>query len=233
MTLFMIIAVLAVAIGIVLTIQNRGAAPGAVQPTLPSRTQGFDDAQMYMQTCLKESAKAAVAQLSETGDIMGLKTEKLGRGRWRAVFSASSDVPTVDRALEGLRESFLFISSDCLKGWDFPYTLGDQDTDTKLDHINGRIRFMTYPISASSGEQSRTFDPFVNTVDYPLERYLEEARSEMDALTMTPHQVNMSAFLAINGQYTIRQLDDGKMDITISLDDVPGTSYSYIAEVPK
>jgi len=229
-SVYIVVACLVIILAVIYTLPESDSPTQIMETPIPSQTQEFQDGRVFLQTCLDDASRIAVGDFAESG--------RPGSNRYlmageipRAVFTSSDEVPSLAQSIETLKISFETQLDNCLMDQAFSYELAAEDSQVDVAYMNGKIQFRTYPVIAKSGQISKTYDPFINQVAYPLDGYLRDAKSAMDAILLNPGNINMSAFLHMNSYHTINQVDAETFDITLSADQWSGTSYSFIAQV--
>ncbi|MEK6961475.1 MAG: hypothetical protein AABX47_09990 [Nanoarchaeota archaeon] len=230
-SVYIVVASLIMILAVIYFIQAPSQSSRMMARPIPSQTEEFQDGSIFLKSCLDDAAEIVVGDFAITGSQALYKQTLLIGEIPRAVFSSPADVPSIDDAIETSRKSFETQLDNCLMDQEFPYDLIAEDATVDVSYSNGRLLFRTYPVIAKSGSISRTYDAFVNSVTYPLEEYLNDAKAAVEAIAQDPESINISALLSINAYHTIKQVDAETYDITLSADGWPGTSYSFIAKV--
>lgn len=201
----------------------------------PAETTDYTEVTHFVQQCLDDSAQMAVDFFSQSGDPLSEEILMIGDGS-RAVFLQSTDVPSTEDALESIKEAYLYNIEECAPIDEFPYEIASGIPSAELYYGSGTIQFKTrFPLTINTGGQiEEKTGMFQSQVSYPLDAYLFSARQAVNALTINPPYVNVSALNRLEPRYSLMRMQDPHTGVLLSLDEEESpTSYAFIVRTKK
>ncbi len=226
-TLYLVIGVLALIVVSMLMQRPTGAPIVAPQEAM------FDDAVNYMRDCLTQSAQASVDHLALTGDILTESTVYI-KDVPRAIFRGEGDVPTLDAALEMIREDYLADAVYCSSELPFDYEITASAPTANLSYSDGRITFYTYyPLTVTSSGKMRKVFNFAPQIDYTLQEYLDSARLTVGAFLVDPDYLNVTQMNLLPMKYNLGEMEGNLYDVRLYNESDMNSNYAFAVEVPQ
>jgi len=229
-TIFLIIAICIIAFAIYST--RPGIVPA--QTNIPAQTLN-DDLGLadQIQSCIGSKIQGVVDDFSEKGTLMPKKPLWADES-YISVFETPEDVPTAENALEQIQMRAANRIKLCLEDASVEGAKGAEIPTVEAIGQEDSIYFKVhYPITIPEGGRQRTISEFEYKIQYPLSNYLADSIKIMEAATIRPPYINMTAILSLDSVFSIDSANDTVSSVRLARPGDPPTQYNFVIDTSK
>lgn len=193
-------------------------------------TGGLSD---RIQSCIKNQIQGVVDDLSEKGELMPKRPLWIDES-YISVFETPGDVPTVEDALEQLQMRSANRIKLCLEDPAMEGARGAEiPTVEAIDQEDSIYFKVNYPIVIPEGGRQRTISEFEYKIHYPLKKYLAETRMVMEAATIYPPYLNMTAIASLDSVFSIDSANETVSSVRLARGGDAPTQYNFVIDTSK